>query len=72
MLNAFNRSLRLRCKNEVFILYHMENSETYFLIKATVNAWKEKLTKKIIFHWQEKNEDQIMWMMKCCKKSEMF
>lgn len=50
----------------------MENSETYFLIKATVNAWKEKLTKKIIFHWQEKNEDQIMWMMKCCKKSEMF
>ena len=36
----------------------------------TVHACKEKL-KKCFFHWPEKMEDKILWMVKRCKRSDI-
>ena len=30
------------------------------------------MERRISFHWPEKKEDQISWIMKCCKRSEIY
>ena len=34
--------------------------------------YKKELKKRIFYHWPEKKEDQMLWWMKCCKRSDML
>ena len=40
--------------------------------KINSKCMEKKFKKMIFFHWPEEKKDQVLWIMNCCKSTEML